>query len=340
MYHLRLYFSPVADGLTLFGYGFTGVSFFFILSGFVLTWSQDEDVKHSAFYWNRVARIWPLHILTTAVAILVPPLPTSSGSGWLAAPFVLTLTQAWIPASPFLNAFNGVSWSLSCEAFFYLAFPLLHVKLASIRAAARVVVLIPAAMLVLGVGLAFASSMAAADYLLGTMPLYRLGEFVLGICLAKLMKRGWRPRFNTLHAILLVAILTAGLFIGSSILNGMNGPLPVIVADLVMMPGFLALIAACAGSNMSGKTGLLGSPILLRLGQWSYALYLVHELIIRVTRPYLENLSIGEASALAALAVIISVALSGFLHEFVEEPAERWLRQRYQQWNQQRVQHS
>jgi peptidoglycan/LPS O-acetylase OafA/YrhL len=339
MYHLRLYFSPLGDSLTVFGYGFTGVSFFFILSGFVLTWSQREDVRPGAFYWNRIARIWPLHILTTVFACWAPPLPTSSGSGWLAAPFVLSLTQAWIPASPFLNAFNGVSWSLSCETFFYLAFPLLCKRLVSVQSVTRAIVIIPAALLVLIVSLAAVSSMVTTDYLLGTMPLYRLGEFILGVCLARLMKEGWRAPFNALHAIFLLGTLTVGLFVASLITNGLAAPIPVTMANLVVMPGFLALIAACATGDLSGKTGVLRSPALIRLGQWSYALYLVHELVIRVARQYLASVSMSEAFVLAALVVLTSVSLSGLLHELLEKPAESWLRRRYSTRKSQQVQH-
>ncbi|WP_285249445.1 acyltransferase [Pseudarthrobacter sp. fls2-241-R2A-168] len=338
-YHLRLYISPLGDSLTLFGYGFTGVSFFFVLSGFVLTWSGREDVRRGAFYWNRLARIWPLHIFTMMLAIWAPQLPTSSGSGWLAVPFVLSLTQAWIPASPFLNAFNGVSWSLSCEAFFYLTFPFLCKKVASAQWRARAFVTIPAVLLVLAGSLAAVSSVATADYLLGTMPLYRLGEFILGMCLAQLMKGGWRPPFHTWHATLLLVTLTVGLFVASLITNGLAGPVPVTIANLVMVPGFLALIATCADGDLSGKTGLLRSSVLVRLGQWSYALYLVHELVIRVARQYSASLSMGEGFVLAALVVLMSVSLSGLLHEFVEKPAERWLRQQYPSRKPQQVQH-
>lgn len=48
-YHLRIYFAPIGDSLAIFSYGFTGVSFFFILSGFVLTWSQPSDVRTGDF---------------------------------------------------------------------------------------------------------------------------------------------------------------------------------------------------------------------------------------------------------------------------------------------------
>lgn len=340
LYHLRLYFTPIGDGLAIFGYGFTGVSFFFILSGFVLTWSQRETVRPRQFYWNRVARIWPLHILTMVLAIWATPLPTSSGAAWAATPFVLTLTQAWIPASPYLNAFNGVSWSLSCEAFFYLVFPVLFRRFGTAARRGLVFVLVPVSLLALGIGLSVAASVSAADYFLGTLPLYRLGEFVLGMCLAKLMAQGWLPRFNLIHASVLLGLLTVGLFVASITLNGMTGPMPVIFANMVMIPGFISLIAAAAASDLAGRTTVLTSRGLVRLGQWSYALYLVHELVIRVVRPFVLTASVAATIGIAALVGLASILLSGILHELVEKPSESWLRRRY--WGRQdhqRVQH-
>ena len=214
LYHLRIYFSPIGDGLSVFGYGFTAVSFFFVLSGFVLTWSQNSDVKAGRFFLHRIARIWPLHLLTMLLALFAPPLPTSSEVSMLGALSVATLTQAWIPVSPFLNAFNGVSWSLSCEAFFYLMFPLLFKHLKSTRQY-RAFVVVPAGAVALFVLLAAVTSIPIADYLLAGMPLFRLAEFIVGMLLARLMKSGWRPRFSILQSLCFVAVLTAGLFAAS-----------------------------------------------------------------------------------------------------------------------------
>ena len=326
LYHLRIYFSPIGDGLAVFGYGFTAVSFFFVLSGFVLTWSQKSDVKTRRFYLNRIARIWPLHLVTMFLAIWAPALPTSSGASLPGALFVATLTQSWSPASPFLNAFNGVSWSLSCEAFFYLMFPLLFNRIMHMSPNYRVFIIFPIAGTVLFGVLASVTSIPTADYLLIAMPLFRLGEFVLGICLARLMKAGWRPRFSVLMSLGLLAILTAGLFAASFILNKNEGPIPMTLANLVMIPGFLTVIAACAKQDIEGRTGMLGSPLLTKLGQWSFALYLVHEVVLRVFRPWTQSASILEVSAMAAAVFVISVAAAGALHEFVEQPVEKKLR--------------
>lgn len=324
LYHLHLYFPGISDSLAIFGYGFTGVSFFFVLSGFVLTWSHRPDVRSGRFYWNRVARIWPLHVLTMILAIWTPLLSASPSASWSAAPFVLTLTQAWIPASGFLNAFNGVSWSLSCEAFFYLLFPVLFRHISGRPRVVGVAGMVFLGLTIAGICLSTYTSVQIADYLLGTMPLYRTGEFVLGMCLAIAMKRGWRLSLGLPNAVGLIVLLTAALLV----LSVMSGSVPVIYANLIMIPGFLALIAAAASRDLTGSSTVLSSKTLVRLGQWSFALYLVHELVIRLVRPFLAGMSTDETFVAAILTVVASIAFSGLLHESVEKPAEKWLRSR------------
>jgi peptidoglycan/LPS O-acetylase OafA/YrhL len=60
------------------GLGYTGVAFFFVLSGVVLAWSHKAGDTKKSFYWRRFARVWPLHALMTALA--VPLILLSGGS--------------------------------------------------------------------------------------------------------------------------------------------------------------------------------------------------------------------------------------------------------------------
>ncbi|MBB5642383.1 acyltransferase family protein [Cryobacterium roopkundense] len=66
-----------------FGMGAVGVSFFFILSGFVLTWSRKSSLPNRKFYQNRFARIFPLHFLT-----------------WIAAGALFPTCQGWVRPVP------------------------------------------------------------------------------------------------------------------------------------------------------------------------------------------------------------------------------------------------
>src|SRR5439155_19441149 len=109
-----------------------GVSFFFVLSGFVLAYNYprlDGAKAIGGFYVARIARIWPAHIASALLFVVlianISYFTLPAGSRALITLAHVTMTQAWIPLSRFITAYNTVSWSISTEFFFYLAFPLL-----------------------------------------------------------------------------------------------------------------------------------------------------------------------------------------------------------------------
>src|SRR5438270_7928300 len=107
-----------------FGYGYIGVSFFFVLSGFVLTWST-ADIPARRFWWLRFARIWPAQALVAALVFVF--LMQGRPPDWPGRAADFLLVQSWWPSSDVYFGGNGVSWSLSCEAFFYVVFPALAI---------------------------------------------------------------------------------------------------------------------------------------------------------------------------------------------------------------------
>lgn len=113
--------------------GFAGVSFFFVLSGFIISYNyqyklQEHKIDKKTFWAARTARIYPLHWLTLFIAAILGGnyVIASGGFDW-AAHFLtsLTLTNAYIPKEDFYFSFNSPSWSLCCEQLFYFCFPFL-----------------------------------------------------------------------------------------------------------------------------------------------------------------------------------------------------------------------
>src|SRR5262249_38714540 len=107
--------------------GYAGVAFFFVLSGFVLTWSLgDAPIEVRRFYRARFARIYPAFLVAFAISwAIVPPI------AWWVVLSNATLTQAWLPlshASPGPRySIDLPTWSVSCEVLFYALLPLLVV---------------------------------------------------------------------------------------------------------------------------------------------------------------------------------------------------------------------
>jgi peptidoglycan/LPS O-acetylase OafA/YrhL len=318
-------FQDASWATSVAGFGYTGVSFFFMLSGFVLAWTHRPDDTPRRFYWRRFARVWPLHALTTGAAILVG-LAAGLPLYWPALPAVLTLTQSWFPGPDIKYAFNGPSWSLACEMFFYLLFPVIVGPLSRLRRPLRAAAWIGVGLVVVGGACAAVFPTRELGNLLYTMPPYRLGEFGIGILLAAAIRRGWRPRARLRVAALVTVLLYTALMVGALAVLGTPERLPYFVADLWMLPGYAAVIAAAASGDLRGDGGFIRSGVMVKLGQWSFALYLVHELVLKLMAPLAASSGTAVSTAMLAGAVVVSVGVSAALYEWFERPVETRLR--------------
>ncbi|HTZ43552.1 MAG TPA: acyltransferase [Jatrophihabitans sp.] len=294
--------------------GSSGVAFFFVLSGFVLTWSSRIGDTATAFYRRRAARIVPLYLLAWLGGVA---LNLSTGESPLRhqLPALLGL-QAWVPADDVHFAGNAVLWSLSCEAFFYLLFPVLVGRLRRLpdRRAGLLLAAVLAAAVAWPVALHPARPSGVSYWLMYLFPPARLPEFVAGILLALLVSRGALPRVPVAPALVVAAVayLAAGW-----------APMFLQPVALMLLPWAL-VIAAAAQHDQSG--GRPAPDWLVRLGIWSFAFYLFHQLVIKeVTHRYVP--AGGPDRLLSALALLaVAVALAALLCERVEQPLERRLR--------------
>ncbi|MFH6944344.1 acyltransferase family protein [Flavobacterium sp. FlaQc-50] len=103
-----------------------GVSYFFILSGFVMiiAYGNSPLVSFVEYYRNRFARIYPLYFFAIILVIFVQLIDRMFDfSGFF---FNVFMIQAWIPGKAL--SFNFPAWSLSVEALFYAVFPFVFNK--------------------------------------------------------------------------------------------------------------------------------------------------------------------------------------------------------------------
>ncbi|MET8698347.1 acyltransferase [Kitasatospora sp. NPDC004723] len=313
--------------------GFLGVGFFFVLSGFVLTWSAKEGDRPSAFYRRRLFKLYPNHAVTWLVGLL---LMARAGAELTAAGTVpsLLLLQSWIPSLEVIGGTNGPSWSLACEVLFYLSFPVILPLVRRIRPER----------LWLWVGVMTAVLFALpliAQLLPGSpnspwqplsfwrywfvyfLPAARLPEFVLGILLARIVRTGrWVAIGWPVAALLTVA--GYALMITLPDAWGMAAPTALPVGLLIA--AVAARDAAGVGTPFAGRT-------MVWLGEVSFAFYMVHFLVIQYGPLGLAATGSAGAntwSTPGALGVMgITLALSiGFgwaLYRLVEVPVmRRW----------------
>lgn len=106
-----------------------GVSYFFVLSGFVMivAYHKKKEIDSFEYYKNRFARIYPVYLL--AILLVYSYHITRGTVDYKGMLLNLIVIQAWIPGDAL--SFNPPGWSLSVELFFYAIFPLLFNKLYS-----------------------------------------------------------------------------------------------------------------------------------------------------------------------------------------------------------------
>ncbi len=325
-HHVAILMMPRSGVESVANYGYVGVGFFFVLSGFILTWNRREDMPVRFFYGRRFARIYPLCLLTALVAIPIslalsyrPPLwPTLSN---------LFLLQAWVPSTTWVTSLNTVSWSLSCEVFFYALFPFLAMALS--KAPARWVIVGAAAYLVLGYVLAvLVLPNPRAGLVLYYNPAYRLGEFVLGIGLALLVRTGYRGRVPLAVAL---AGLVPALVLVIALAHATAGIVPPTrgISTLVFAPVFCLIIVAAATADLGARPGWLRSRTAVALGEASFALYMIHYLPLLVFLHVHGRLASTSVSIVeGAMYAIVITASAWVVYRWFERPIESWLRAR------------
>lgn len=301
--------------------GPSAVSFFFILSGFVLAWSARPRDKATGFWRRRFARIYPSHLVTFFAAVLMLIWMGRTLDPRIAAGN-LGLVQSWIPnRNDWWFGYNGVSWSLSCEFFFYFTFPLVIRLIRRFSGRGLWATVIVGNLFVLLLPLLTARIQHATGwdpkYFLYMLPPVRLVEFVIGIALALLVKSGaWRgPGLVASLALSVVVVF---------------GPVHLLPYEFhwtaVTVIPYTLTIAAAARADVHGEPSPFRNRYIVYLGEVSFAFYLVHELVIFSGNHFLKKHHLTLPLTLHA-AVILGLSLLGavLLHELVEKPGVKLL---------------
>ena len=295
-----------------------GVSFFFMLSGLVLAWARSDDNGNRAFWQNRFARVWPMHFAALIAALVLPWVIAGAPPVASHIPPVFFLVQSWIPNQGWYFAPNIVSWTLACEAFFYATFPWLHRRIQVVRRPVALLVGLLALVWVLPL-LTLPLNADRTEWALYIFPVARLAEFCIGIVLCRLVREG-RVRWTNpyLPAVVVVA----------AILSARWMPIRFVYVAWAAIP-LAWLLAAAAARNASGRRSALEARPLVRLGEISFAFYLVHAQVARWLPTRIGILQHGflrRPTPFFIVLLLASIACAWVFHEVIEVPFERILR--------------
>ena len=321
--------GPIHRALTS---GYLAVDVFFVLSGFVMTLTYGSAFlaapsfkRYGSFLWARFARIYPLYGLLTAFLIITGRTglgtPACASAYAAAAIANLTLTQAW----GWTGSVIFPAWSISTEVVAYLLFPLLLIVTMrrSVAAAAAVTVVVA-----IYVHIVFMPTPHPADVRHGPLDCSWIGSwwpvarccagFVLGMIAFRLTRRSpaWRWLASPSTAPVCACVMIVAFF--------WHG------ADLLFVATTPVFIAAIS-SGRDVVSRLLAWTLVFLLGEWSYALYLLHSQFFtaeyqaaRFMRHVLPPSLVNSSSFVATLVTLI--AASAMVFEFVEKPGRRILR--------------
>lgn len=317
--------------------GFLGVSLFFVLSGFVLTWAWNPAEPKSQFYLRRFARVYPLYALSILAFWIFVVKVLHQTVHWKAAFASLALVQAHIPYERYFGSPSFVAWSLSCEALFYALLPFVLPRLwrATQRSLLVVVAVVAAWIIMVPVVLVATIHDFHLVHGLELNPFYRFGEFMLGVCVALLMRRGWRLPVGPW---VVSAVLVGGYFVASSSLrilghHGWSVEAARFAAIVIFLPCVAIGIAGLAGADLSNRRTPVSDRISVRLGEWSYAMYLIHVIVLFYVAKFLKDhgaatRDVGVLTSILRLALLVAalVVISWLLHSLIELPLNRAIR--------------
>jgi peptidoglycan/LPS O-acetylase OafA/YrhL len=304
--------------------GYLAVGTFFVLSGFVLArsygptaWNRKNLIRYGV---GRFARVYPAYLLSLLIVspyifkfLFTPGRPSTAEKASVLASYVFVL-QGW--AERATVHWNTPAWSLSCEFFFYLCFPLFAFCLRKKRRITVATALVATVALPL-----LLARLGVPDY---WKPLTHMADFLLGIGAAGVYDRvsrsgSWMAR--------------RGWWLYCPAVAG--GAILVAFPDLVT--GWTTLTAALRPMNVALVIGLglggglparlLSTRIASTLGNASYSLYILHvPLLWWFSRFWWRptGLMLGVAVAAYLIGVVV---VSTAVFKFVEGPANRRIRE-------------
>ena len=324
--HVLVKPSPLSERLLL--QGRTGVSFFFVLSGFVLAWSWNPDRALWDFYRRRFARVYPAHAAISAVLAAVALVGGVSVGHALVTSTLLV--QSWVPRMHVYYGLNGVAWSLSCEAFFYALFPFvmpLVLRLEPRGRRALFAALISLVLLAALIATGRTETGSIAYWAVYILPPVRMLEFLVGVLVAVEVRENRWPA---------ISLARAGALAAAAYLLAGFVPDSFSYVSVTLLP-YAILIGAAATADLGGLRSPFRSPSLVRLGTWSFAFYLVHqELVLRWNQAFsrLVGTDIGSldwtaVTGISILMLASAVVAAGVLYTFIERPMEQRLRPRH-----------
>lgn len=302
----------------IFFEGYIGVSFFFILSGFVISYSNDLKISKNKFhnirfYKARFFRLYPLYLLTMLICAV--SIANISWPTWLINIFAI---QSFLPTIN-SHVINAPSWSISNEFFFYFSFPFIFPFIYKYKITS-VLLLISLSIILFSLSLKVPDIYIKFIYYIN--PFSRLFDFSLGILLYhffKYINSGNHKRLTTSTWEYLAILLLIVFFLPHNAIPRMYR---FSVYYWIPMSAIILIFALEKGR----VSKLLQNKILVYLGEISFSFYMIHLFVITKMLPFLD-----DSNPIVTIFVILLATLffSILLFEYFEKPVNKFLKRKF-----------
>lgn len=321
-----------------------GVSLFFVLSGFILTYVYPQLKKQDVplFIKARFARLWPTHAASLLLLLALMHTQVQPWNNGFYMVITTAMVSSWIPIEKCFFTINAPSWSLSTEFFFYLCFPFLIYKLARtwhIKLLATLAITVGIIYICNWIKLPIKADGIDGFALVCAHPLSRLSEFVMGMCTALFFNKYQHRIKLPLIPATIVELLAVTLFV-YSLRNALYwyhdlfGIMPQTLASVwVTISGgcgiFISLLILCLAFQQGLVSRVMRVRPLILLGEISYSLYLIHYTFLSYFNAY-KPWFVSHYSPVQIYATFWIVILSTayLMWRFVEVPARRFIMSR------------
>jgi peptidoglycan/LPS O-acetylase OafA/YrhL len=304
-----------------FSFGGAGVDLFFVLSGFIITYTSRDLLKSrsncSYFLQRRAIRIFPVYwIITIGFLLIQAALPTLYKTHFSYNWETLLFTFFLLPGHFMVN---GVSWTLTNELFFYLLFAIAFF----IRKGQWLFILITAYCILIITVYLLGEHKAITNEWMNLVFFPMNIEFFLGVGIAIIIHKV--PLRLTFPA----AALGTFLFLLSGILENNGNRIFDHAFNRVVYYGIPSalLIAGLTRYEMEKKPVRVPA-LLLSLGDASYSLYLVHLPVMAAAAKLLARYTATGTAFSHIMMLIVIVVVCGisiFFFKYIEKPLIRFL---------------
>lgn len=310
--------------------GSTGVSYLFILSGFVMTlvyYKPAEKFNYLNFWRTRLIRLYPLYLFAFFLTCVYyyDSLFKIKPEKILANIFIL---QSWIPK--YAQSFNYVAWSMTVEVFFYLFFPffLIWTYRQPTRKLIRFSLVVWAVSTTIFQILWIGYIDQYRDFIL-YFPLFYFNSFVMGVVGGIWYLREGRNEDISTGKRLAVLVGSFLVYAVYTVLSMEFIPaLPHLIQPITgFLSPLLILFIVALAMDRSFVSRFLVHPVLVNLGELSYGIYILHIPVKWLYEWALTSAGVANVQGVMDWTFLPLILLVAFLvHFYLDTPFRKWLK--------------